>query len=122
VLTAPKWAVLGGKSGPVYVLRQGHLAGRRRGRVWALDYTAGVLHALDPATGQTLGQVSVGQANRFATPAIYGSLVLVPALTGGLRPDVTKPRQEQGPLPDPQPSGASSWVSPSCVLPRRHQQ
>jgi outer membrane protein assembly factor BamB len=52
------------------------------GRVWALDYTAGVLHALDPTTGQTRGQVSAGQANRFATPAIYGNLVLVPTLTG----------------------------------------
>jgi outer membrane protein assembly factor BamB len=52
------------------------------GRVWALDYTAGVLHALDPATGQTREQLSVGTANRFATPAIYGSLVLVPTLTG----------------------------------------
>jgi outer membrane protein assembly factor BamB len=52
------------------------------GRVWALDYTARVLHTLDPATGQTRGQVSVGQANRFATPAIYGNLVLVPTLTG----------------------------------------
>jgi outer membrane protein assembly factor BamB len=139
-LVGTKWAVLGGKSGPVYVLRQGHLggiggqvsvtnvclsfggaavdgsvvylpctdgvravrvdsAGKLQvlwhasgsvagspvvggGRVWALDYTAGVLHALDPATGQTLGQVSVGQANRFATPAIYGNLVLVPTLTG----------------------------------------
>jgi hypothetical protein len=51
--------------------------------VWALDYTAGVLHALDPATpSQTRGQVSVGQANRFATPAVYGNLVLVPTLTG----------------------------------------
>jgi outer membrane protein assembly factor BamB len=52
------------------------------GRGWAHDYTAGALHALDPATGQTLGQVFVGQANRFAAPAIYGSLVLVPTLTG----------------------------------------
>jgi len=43
---------------------------------------AGVLHALDPATGRTLEQVPVGQANRFATPAIYGNQVLVPTLTG----------------------------------------
>jgi hypothetical protein len=35
-----------------------------------------------PATGQTLEQVSIGQASCFATPAIYGSLVLVPTLTG----------------------------------------
>ncbi|MGH3272079.1 MAG: PQQ-binding-like beta-propeller repeat protein [Trebonia sp.] len=52
------------------------------GRVWALDQSGGVLHALDPATGQTLQQVSVGETSRFATPAIYGSLVLVPTLTG----------------------------------------
>jgi hypothetical protein len=26
--------------------------------------------------------VSVGETSRFATPAIYGSLVLVPTLTG----------------------------------------
>jgi outer membrane protein assembly factor BamB len=139
-LVGSQWAVLGGKSGPVYVLRRGHLGGIGGevsvknvclsfggasvdgsvvylpctegvravrvdsdgqlhvlwhtsdsvngspviggGRVWALDYSAGVLHALDPATGQTRGQVSVGEANRFATPAIYGSLVLVPTLTG----------------------------------------
>jgi len=139
-LVGTKWAVLGGKSGPVYVLRQGHLGGIGGqvsvtnvclsfggaavdgnvlylpctdgvramrvdgagtlhllwhasgsvagspviggGRVWALDYTAGVLHALDPATGRTLEQVPVGQANRFATPAIYGNQVLVPTLTG----------------------------------------
>jgi outer membrane protein assembly factor BamB len=139
-LVGTQWAVLGGKSGPVYVLRRGHLggiggqvsvtsvclsfggaavdgsvvylpctdgvravrvddAGKLHvrwhasgsvagspvvggGRVWALDYTAGVLHALDPATGQTREQISVGTANRFATPAIYGSLVLVPTLTG----------------------------------------
>jgi outer membrane protein assembly factor BamB len=139
-LVGTKWAVLGGKSGPVYVLRQGHLggiggqvsatsvclpyggaavdgavvylpcidgvravrvdsAGKLHvlwhtasaiagspvvggGRVWALDQNAGVLHALDPATGRTLEQVSVGETSRFATPAIYGNLVLVPTLTG----------------------------------------
>jgi outer membrane protein assembly factor BamB len=139
-LVGTKWAVLGGKSGPVYVLRQGHLGGIGGqvsatsvclsyggpavdgsvvylpctdgvravrvdsagkldglwhasgsvagspvvggGRVWALDQTSGVLHALDPATGRTLEQVSVGETSRFATPAIYGSLVLVPTLAG----------------------------------------
>jgi outer membrane protein assembly factor BamB len=139
-LVDAKWAVLGGKSGPVYVLRQGHLGGIGGqvsvtsvclsfggsavsgsvvylpctdgvravrvdsagtlhvlwhasgsvagspvvggGRVWALDQTGGVLHALDPATGRTLEQVHVGETSRFATPAIYGSLMLVPTLTG----------------------------------------
>jgi outer membrane protein assembly factor BamB len=52
------------------------------GRVWALDQSAGVLHALSPASGQTLEQVSVGETSRFATPAIYGSLILVPTLAG----------------------------------------
>ena len=50
--------------------------------MWALDQFGGVLHALDPATGQTREQVSVGVTSRFATPAIYGSLVLVPTLDG----------------------------------------
>jgi outer membrane protein assembly factor BamB len=139
-LVGTKWAVLGGKSGPVYVLRQGHLggiggqvsvkniclsfggaavsgnivylpctdgvravqvgpAGKLRvlwhaagsiagspviggGRVWALDQDGGVLHALSPATGKTLEQVHVGVTSRFATPAIYGNLMLIPTLTG----------------------------------------
>ena len=139
-LVGTKWAVLGGKSGPVYVLRQGHLGGIGGqvdeqdicksfggaavdgdvvylpcsdgvravrvdasghlhvlwhasgsitgspviggGRVWALDTTAGVLHALDPSTGQSLGQADVGVANRFATPALYGKDVIVPTLAG----------------------------------------
>jgi outer membrane protein assembly factor BamB len=139
-LVGTKWAVLGGKSGPVYVLRQGHLGeigGQVRvknlclsfggsavrgnvvylpctdgvravrvdsagnlhvlwhtsgtvagspviggGRVWALDQNGGALHALSPASGRTLERVSVGQTSRFATPAIYGDLVLVPTLAG----------------------------------------
>jgi outer membrane protein assembly factor BamB len=139
-LVGAKWALLGGKSGPVYVLRQGKLGGIGGqvsatdvclpfggsavngnvvylpctdgvravsvdaagqlhvlwhaadsvagspviggGRVWALDQSGGVLHALSPANGQTLEQVPVGETSRFATPAIYGSLILVPTLAG----------------------------------------
>ena len=139
-LIGTKWAVLGGKSGPVYVLRQGDLGGIGGqvdvqniclsfggaavdgdvvylpctdgvravrvddagqlhvlwhtsdsitgspviggGRIWVLDTTAGVLHALDPSTGKSLGQVDVGVANRFATPALYGADVIVPTLAG----------------------------------------
>jgi hypothetical protein len=44
--------------------------------------SAGKLHALDPATGQALAQIPVGETSRFATPAIYGSVMLVPAFTG----------------------------------------
>ena len=65
-------------AGPVYVLwhASGSVTGSPvigGGRIWALDTTAGVLHALDPATGTSLGQVDVGVANRFATPALYGA-------------------------------------------------
>ncbi len=139
-LIGDQWAVLGGKSGPVYVLRQGHLggiggqvdvqniclsfggaavngnvvylpctdgvravqvdsAGKLHvlwhaagsitgspvvggGRVWALDQNAGVLHALDPRTGDTRAQVDVGVTSRFATPALWERNVLVPTLTG----------------------------------------
>jgi hypothetical protein len=41
-----------------------------------------VLHALDPSTGKNLGQVDVGVANRFATPALYGADVIIPTLAG----------------------------------------
>lgn len=52
------------------------------GRVWSLDPGAGLLHALDPATGQSLAQVDVGVTSRFATPAISGDELLVPTMTG----------------------------------------
>jgi outer membrane protein assembly factor BamB len=139
-LVGTRWAVLGGKSGPVYVLRQDKLGGidgqvsvqdicrsfggsavsadvvylpctdgiravrvddegklhvlwhadgsitaspvAGGGRVWSLDSGGGVLHALDPATGKSAGQVGVGETNRFATPALSGSTVIVPTLTG----------------------------------------
>ena len=52
------------------------------GRVWALEQDAGVLHALDPASGQSTAQVYVGVTSRFATPALSGTHVLVPTLAG----------------------------------------
>jgi outer membrane protein assembly factor BamB len=52
------------------------------GRVWSLDPAHGVLYALDPATGKTVGQVNVGVASRFATPAISGPDLIIPTLTG----------------------------------------
>jgi hypothetical protein len=51
-------------------------------RVWTLDPSAGVLHALDRRTGAAREQVEVGETSRFATPALYGSDVLVPTLAG----------------------------------------
>jgi hypothetical protein len=52
------------------------------GRIWTLDVMAGVLHGLDPATGRSSGSVQVGTVTRFATPALYGSHVLVPTVEG----------------------------------------
>jgi len=52
------------------------------GRVWSVDPAAGVLHALDPRTGRSLAQVTVGVTSRFATPALYARYVLVPTLAG----------------------------------------
>lgn len=51
-------------------------------RIWALDTGAGVLHGLNPGTGASVEHVSVGSVSRFATPALYGSLVLVGTLSG----------------------------------------
>ncbi|RKS77865.1 putative pyrroloquinoline-quinone binding quinoprotein [Motilibacter peucedani] len=52
------------------------------GRVWSLDTDAGLLHALDPATGRTTASVRVGDVTRFATPAVHAGLLLVPTTTG----------------------------------------
>ncbi len=52
------------------------------GRVWSLDPSQGVLHALDPKTGDTLARVTVGAVSRFATPALHGRDVLVGTLAG----------------------------------------
>jgi outer membrane protein assembly factor BamB len=52
------------------------------GRVWALDQDAGVLHALDPATGRSTASIEIGVTSRFATPALSDKHVLVPTLAG----------------------------------------
>ena len=52
------------------------------GRIWSLDQNAGVLYGLNPSTGASVGQVSIGATTRFATPALYGHLVLIGTLTG----------------------------------------
>jgi outer membrane protein assembly factor BamB len=52
------------------------------GRLFALDYQAGVLHVLDAATGQTLWTMNTGPVSRFASPAIYSNAVYVGTLAG----------------------------------------
>lgn len=50
--------------------------------VWTLDTKAGDLHALSRATGRSIAARRVGPVSRFASPALAGSLVLVPTLHG----------------------------------------
>jgi outer membrane protein assembly factor BamB len=52
------------------------------GRVFVLDYRAGVLHVLDPETGRSIWRMSTGPVNRFATPAIYSNAVYVGTMSG----------------------------------------
>jgi hypothetical protein len=50
--------------------------------VWSLAPKDGVLHALDPRTGRSTASVQVGVTTRFAAPALFGNLVLVPTVRG----------------------------------------
>jgi outer membrane protein assembly factor BamB len=49
--------------------------------VWALN-SDGILHGLDAGTGAGRATVSVGETSRFATPAMSGTALVVPTLTG----------------------------------------
>jgi len=52
------------------------------GRVWSIDAPGGVLYALNPNTGLATAHITVGVTTRFATPALYGSRIIVPTKTG----------------------------------------
>jgi outer membrane protein assembly factor BamB len=52
------------------------------GRIFVLDYQAGVLHVLDPPSGRTLWTMNTGAVSRFATPAIYSNAVYVGTMSG----------------------------------------
>ena len=52
------------------------------GRLYSVSPEAGVLNALDPATGKIRERVPVGRTSRFATPAISGTRLFVPTLAG----------------------------------------
>lgn len=52
------------------------------GRVYSVDTDGGVLIALDPSTGAQRERVAVGALSRFATPAISGSRLYLPTLSG----------------------------------------
>jgi outer membrane protein assembly factor BamB len=52
------------------------------GAVWVVDYSGGVLYALDPGTGAVLAQIRVGQAPNFASPSLSGSRAYVGTRAG----------------------------------------
>jgi outer membrane protein assembly factor BamB len=52
------------------------------GRLYCLAPDAGELYALDPASGKVRERIAVGATSRFGTPAISGSRLFVPTLSG----------------------------------------
>ena len=52
------------------------------GAVFVLDPSGGTLSALSESTGRLISRVPVGVTTRFATPALSGSMLFVPTLTG----------------------------------------
>ncbi|KAA2253976.1 PQQ-binding-like beta-propeller repeat protein [Solihabitans fulvus] len=52
------------------------------GAVWVVDYDAGTLYALDPASGQVLAQVAVGTAPHFASPTLARQRAFVGTMAG----------------------------------------
>jgi outer membrane protein assembly factor BamB len=52
------------------------------GAVWVVDYTGGVLYALDPATGSTRTQINIGTAPHFASPTLSGDRAYVGTMDG----------------------------------------
>ncbi|HEX7662548.1 MAG TPA: PQQ-binding-like beta-propeller repeat protein [Pseudonocardiaceae bacterium] len=52
------------------------------GVVWVIQYPAGVLYTLNPATGAVLGQVNLGTVPHFASPTLSGSHAYVGTMDG----------------------------------------
>jgi outer membrane protein assembly factor BamB len=52
------------------------------GAVWTVNYSAGMLYALNAATGAVRASIHVGQAPHFAAPSLSGSRAYVGTLTG----------------------------------------
>ncbi|HET9254138.1 MAG TPA: PQQ-binding-like beta-propeller repeat protein [Pseudonocardiaceae bacterium] len=52
------------------------------GVVWVVSTDAGVLYALDPATGAPRAQIQVGELPHFASPTLAGSHVYLGTTTG----------------------------------------
>ena len=52
------------------------------GAVWSLYAAGGTLSALNPATGGVLASIGVGALPHFASPTLWGGMVLVGTMTG----------------------------------------
>jgi outer membrane protein assembly factor BamB len=52
------------------------------GAIWAVDYDAGVLYLLDPASGAVRQKLSIGTAPHFASPTLAGEQAYVGTVTG----------------------------------------
>jgi outer membrane protein assembly factor BamB len=52
------------------------------GRLWVTDWNAGVLYALDPATGQAARQIAIGSLPHFATPTAVGDKLFLGTADG----------------------------------------
>jgi polyvinyl alcohol dehydrogenase (cytochrome) len=52
------------------------------GAVWAVDYSAGTLYALNPASGAVRASIDVGRAPHFAAPSLSGSRAYVGTRNG----------------------------------------
>lgn len=52
------------------------------GAVWSISTSTGVLYALSGATGGTLAQIALGPVPHFASPTLWGGLVLVGTMRG----------------------------------------
>jgi outer membrane protein assembly factor BamB len=52
------------------------------GAVWVVDYSGGVLYALDPGSGAALAQVRIGHAPNFTSPTLSGSRAYIGTSAG----------------------------------------
>jgi outer membrane protein assembly factor BamB len=52
------------------------------GAIWVVDYDAGLLYLLDPASGAVRQKLSIGTAPHFASPTLAGEQAYVGTVTG----------------------------------------
>jgi polyvinyl alcohol dehydrogenase (cytochrome) len=52
------------------------------GGIWVVDYDAGILFVLDPATGDARTRISIGKAPHFASPTLSAGRAYIGTLTG----------------------------------------